>query len=132
MDQHNFSFPPGIRQSWAAAQIAAPLFAEVDSPRVTPMRLADRLCEAVLGLWDRDQMDVVGHQAIAPNLDPFLPAPLGHESSRVRACTHRLGRDVSSSSILTKIMSGAARACREHVESSPMSIHAHDKREHGT
>ena len=60
-------------------QIALPLLAEIDAPRVASMRLADGPPQAILGFRRRNQMDVIGHQAIAPNLDPFLTAPLGHQ-----------------------------------------------------
>ena len=43
------------------------------------MRFADGTPQAVHGLRHRNQMDVIWHQAIAPNLDPFFAAPLGHQ-----------------------------------------------------
>jgi len=60
-------------------QMAAPLLPEIDSPRVTSMRLADGPSQAVIRFRRRDQMDVVGHQAVAPDLDRCLAAPLGHQ-----------------------------------------------------
>ena len=32
-----------------------------------------------VGERHRDQVNVVGHEAVGPDLDPMLPAPLGHE-----------------------------------------------------
>jgi hypothetical protein len=43
------------------------------------MRLADRPCQTVVRLRDRNQMHVVGHQALRPDLDVPLAAPLGHQ-----------------------------------------------------
>ena len=60
-------------------QMAAPLLPEIDSPRVTSMRLADGPSQAVIRFRRRDQMDVVGHQAVTPDLDRCLAAPLGHQ-----------------------------------------------------
>ena len=60
-------------------KIPAPLFAEVDPPRIALMRLADRPPQAVLRRRDRDQVDVIGHQAVAPYLHSPFAAPFGHE-----------------------------------------------------
>ena len=60
-------------------QVAAPTFAEVDPPRVRPMGLADRPTETLGVRGDRDQVDVVGHQAIRPDLHAALAAPLGRQ-----------------------------------------------------
>ena len=43
------------------------------------MRLPDRTAKAVLALGDGHQMDMVGHQAISPQLDAAPPAPLAHQ-----------------------------------------------------
>jgi len=56
-----------------------PLLAIIDPSRVTPMGLADGSPQAVLGLGNHDQMHVVGHQAVGPDLDLVLAAPLGHQ-----------------------------------------------------
>jgi hypothetical protein len=59
--------------------LVAPFFAEVDPPRITSTSLADGPPQAVFGLGRRNQMDVIGHQAIAPNLDAPFAAPVGHQ-----------------------------------------------------
>ncbi len=58
----------------ALPQIAAPLLAEIDTPRVASMRLADRPPQAVLGFRDRDQMDVIGQSG---NSSKSRPLPRG-------------------------------------------------------
>ena len=42
------------------------------------MGLADRPSQAVLRPRRRNQISVVGHEAVGPNLHPALPAPLSH------------------------------------------------------
>lgn len=43
------------------------------------MGLADRPPQTVLRLRNCNQMDVIGHQAVRPNLDPAFSAPVGHQ-----------------------------------------------------
>ena len=43
------------------------------------MRLADGPPQAVLRLRDRNQVNMIGHEAVGPNLDPAFPAPVGHQ-----------------------------------------------------
>jgi len=43
------------------------------------MRLADGLAQTVCGLRHRDQVDVIGHEAIGPDLDLLGTTELGHE-----------------------------------------------------
>ncbi|MEN6405922.1 MAG: hypothetical protein ABFC77_05565 [Thermoguttaceae bacterium] len=43
------------------------------------MSLADRPPKAILGFWHCNQMNVVWHQAIRPNLYSLFAAPLGHQ-----------------------------------------------------
>jgi hypothetical protein len=43
------------------------------------MGLADGPGQPLLRLRHRDQMDVIGHQAVAPNLDAPFAAPLGYQ-----------------------------------------------------
>jgi hypothetical protein len=57
----------------------ARFLAEVDSPRIAPMSLAYAAPQAVLRMRNRNQMHMIGHQAVRPNLHPALPAPVGHQ-----------------------------------------------------
>lgn len=63
----------------ALPKMPPPPFTEVDPPRVPAVRLADRQAKGVLRPRHGDQMHVVGHQAIRPNLDAPLAAPLAHQ-----------------------------------------------------
>jgi hypothetical protein len=51
----------------------------VDERRIAPMRLAQRPSEPLGRPWRQNQMDVIGHQAIAPNSDPLAPACLAQQ-----------------------------------------------------
>ena len=43
------------------------------------MRLADRPPQTLFGSRHRDQVDVIGHEAIAPYIHALFAAPLRHE-----------------------------------------------------
>jgi hypothetical protein len=43
------------------------------------MGLSDPKSQAVFSLWHGNQVNMVGHQAIGPDLHGTLPAPLRHE-----------------------------------------------------
>jgi hypothetical protein len=60
-------------------QMASPPLAKVDHARVSPMDLADRPSQPVLRLRDSDEMDVVRHQAVRPDLNLMGAAPLPHQ-----------------------------------------------------
>ena len=51
-------------------QIAPPFFTEVDSTRIAPVRLADGPPQTILRLWHRNQVDMIGHQAVSPPRSP--------------------------------------------------------------
>jgi hypothetical protein len=59
--------------------MSPPPLTKIDLPRVTPVRFPDGSPQSIGRLRDGDQVDVVGHQAISPNLHPVLPAPLTHQ-----------------------------------------------------
>ena len=44
------------------------------------MGLADGPSQSVLGPWHRNQVDVIGHQAVGPYFDAAFSAPLGHQT----------------------------------------------------
>ena len=64
---------------FSVSEIPSPFFAEVDPPRVMPMRLADGPSQAAFGRRDCDQMGIIRHQAVTPNLHPLFAAPAGHQ-----------------------------------------------------
>lgn len=43
------------------------------------MGLANGPAQSILRGRNGDQVDVIGHQAVGPDLDPALPARLGHQ-----------------------------------------------------
>ena len=43
------------------------------------MHFTDRAPQGVFRLRDRDKVNVIGHQAISPNLHATLRGPLGHQ-----------------------------------------------------
>ena len=52
---------------------------EVDPPRVPAMCLADGATQALGGVRDNDQVNMVGHQAICPDRDLLCAAESRHE-----------------------------------------------------
>ena len=60
-------------------EMPAPSLAEVDHTRVTAMHLADRASQSVGRVRNCDEMDMIGHQAVRPDLDLVGAAPLPHE-----------------------------------------------------
>jgi hypothetical protein len=59
--------------------MAPPPLTKIDLPRVTPVRLPDGSPQTIGRLRDRDQVHVIGHQVIGPNLHPMFPALLTGE-----------------------------------------------------
>ncbi len=57
----------------------APVLAPADVAGVAPMGLADRPAQPLGGLGGGDEVDVVRHQAIGPDLDAAALAPLCHQ-----------------------------------------------------
>src|SRR5208282_4957833 len=53
----------------ALPQMLSPALPEVDPPRVPPMCLADGATQALDGLRDNDQVNMIGYQAICPDRD---------------------------------------------------------------
>jgi hypothetical protein len=43
------------------------------------MRLADRPPQPILRLRHRNQVNMIGHEAVRPDLDPPFSAPLAHQ-----------------------------------------------------
>jgi hypothetical protein len=60
-------------------QMASPPLAKVNHPCVTPMDLADRPSQPIRRLRNSDEMDVVRHQAVRPDLNLMGAAPLPHQ-----------------------------------------------------
>ncbi len=63
----------------ALPQVPLPALPEVDRPRVPPMCLADGATQALGGLLENDQVNLIGHQAICPDRDLLCTAELRHE-----------------------------------------------------
>ena len=59
--------------------MTAPSLAKVDHARVTTVHFADRPSQAIGRLRHRDQVDMIGHQAVRPDLDLVSAAPLPHQ-----------------------------------------------------
>jgi hypothetical protein len=55
--------------------VRAPALPEAEHARVTAVDLADRPCQAIGRLRNRDQVDMIGHQAIRPDLDRVGATP---------------------------------------------------------
>ena len=62
----------------ALPQVPSPALPEVDPPRVPRMCLADGATQALGGLRDNDQVNMVRHQAICPDRDLLCAAELRH------------------------------------------------------
>jgi hypothetical protein len=60
-------------------QLPSPALPEVDPPRVPRICLADGATQALSGLRDNDQVNMIGYQAICPDRDLFCAAELRHE-----------------------------------------------------
>ncbi len=67
-----------IAATGVLAQVVISL-AKVDHPRVATVRLADGPSQAIGRLRDRDQVNVIGHEAAGPHCDLVNTAPLPHE-----------------------------------------------------
>jgi hypothetical protein len=63
----------------ALPQVPSPALPEVDPPRVPATCLADGATQALGGLRDNDQVNMIGHQAICPDRDLLCAAELRHE-----------------------------------------------------
>ena len=67
------------RRKPSRPRMPPPTLAEAHAPRVPPVRFADAQPKAILGTRHGNQMNVVRHQAVRPDLDAATPAPLGHQ-----------------------------------------------------
>ena len=70
--EHERSKPP-------LPEVATPALPEVDHPRVSPMCFTNCPPQNVGRLWNRDQVDMIGHQAVGPEVDLLGPAELSHQ-----------------------------------------------------
>src|SRR4051812_44416675 len=59
--------------------MAGPTFATVDLARIPAVGLSHGAAQRFGARWDDDQVNMVGHQAVRPDLDPRAAAGLGHE-----------------------------------------------------
>ena len=63
----------------ALPEVATPAFADIDAPGLAAMGLTEGAAETVCRFGHSNQMAVLGHKAVAPNLDRAGSTPLGHE-----------------------------------------------------
>ena len=59
--------------------MSSPVLAEVDHAAVTPVSLTDTPAQAVFGFRHRNEMYMVRHKAVRPDLHIALIAPFGHQ-----------------------------------------------------
>ena len=69
---------PDERGEAALPQVPSPALPEVDPPGVPAMCLADGATQALSGLRDNDQVNMMGHQAICPDRDLLCAAESRH------------------------------------------------------
>ena len=82
------------------------------------MDLADRLFQSVGRLRNRDQMDVIGHQAVRPDLDLVSAAPLCHQFQVALVIFITKERLLSAVSPLSDVFDGANQV-RQHAPIGP-------------
>jgi hypothetical protein len=69
----------GIRGKTPLPEISAPPHTEIDIAGIAPVCLADCFCQSRFIGWHGDEMDMVGHKAIAPYFYTAVIAPLRHQ-----------------------------------------------------
>ena len=67
------------RGETALPQIARPALAQIDPPGIAPVRLGQRRPQAVDVIGHKDQVNMVGHQAIGPDRDAGLATAFGQQ-----------------------------------------------------
>jgi hypothetical protein len=67
------------RSEATVEQMTAPASARIDEVRPSTMCRSERAGQAVLSVGNEDQMDVIGHQALSPDLDGRLAHLLGED-----------------------------------------------------
>lgn len=60
-------------------EMPPPSLTKIDPTGVTPMGFPDRPPQALLGFRNHDQMDVIRHQAVGPDLHGPAGAPFRHQ-----------------------------------------------------
>jgi hypothetical protein len=58
-----------IRGKSSLPQMPPPSFAKIDATCIGAVNFTDRRSEAILRFWNRNQMHMVGHQTVGPNLN---------------------------------------------------------------
>ena len=56
-----------------------PFLAKIDMSRITTMRLSHCVTEAVGLRRNSNEMNVIGHETIGPNINFITPAGIGHQ-----------------------------------------------------
>ncbi len=70
-------YDPGRKP--ALPQVTFPSVPGVHHPRIPSVHLPERSCQPVSRAWNRQKMDMVRHEAVAPYLDPVHIAPAGRQ-----------------------------------------------------
>jgi hypothetical protein len=60
-------------------EMPPPFLAKIDLPCITTMRLAYCVTKAVGLHWDGNEMNVIGHETIRPNINFIMPAGSGDQ-----------------------------------------------------
>src|SRR5712691_10655810 len=68
-----------VRSEASLPEVTAPALAPVDLRRVAPVCFTDGPAQAIARSRNRDDVDVVRHEAVGPDLDPVAAAPLRRE-----------------------------------------------------
>src|SRR3982074_140708 len=69
-----------VRSEASLPQVTAPALAPVDLRRVAPVCFTDGAAEAIGRSRNGDEVDVVRHEAVRPDLDPATVGPFCEES----------------------------------------------------
>ena len=103
--------------------MTTPSLTEVVHAGVTAMDLTDRPIQSIGRLRDRDQMDMIGLQAVRPDLDVVQAAPLGHERQAALVIFVRKERLLSAVSALCDVMrqTGCDNSCQSSHGRRPSS-----------
>src|SRR6266513_4486046 len=59
--------------------MSPPVLPEIDHAAVTPVRFADPSTQPVLSLRNTNEVHVIGHKAVRPNIHITPSTPLGHK-----------------------------------------------------
>jgi hypothetical protein len=61
--------------------MTTPSLAKIHSACISAVRFANGMAQSIRIGRHSDQMDVIGHQAVSPDVNTVLPAPMRHQIS---------------------------------------------------